>query len=170
MGFILIGVAIAIVLTIIALKCYNDKLGASVMALALIVFIVGLLSGLFIPTAFKPREEIEAVNLVNLSDEVSVYGEKRLLFVSINATNAYTYYTQIESDFADEESKAYVSKTISGNNNVTIVEQENCINPRLVTYYEKSKSTFWSFGIGAGRVYYVFYVPQGTVSHNLELG
>ena len=138
--------------------------------LSIVAVIAGIYAGLFVSTGYKPKQETETIELINLSDEVSVNGEKGLFYITINSENSYTYYTQIESEFADKNSKAYVSNTISGENNVTIVEEEECINPRLVTYVEKAKITFWSFGIGKKRVYYVFYVPQNTVIHNLELG
>lgn len=168
MGFILIGIILALVFFRIAWKSNGEEF--EIFCLSFVAILVGIYSGLFVPTGYKAKEETKTVNLINLNDEVSVNGEMRLLYVSINPVNTYTYYTQIESDFADENSKAYVSKTISGENNVTIVEKKECLNPRLVMYVEKSKITFWSFGIGEERKYYVFYVPQNTVIHNFELG
>ena len=172
MGFILIGIIVGLVFFWIMWRyCENNEnFGTILITLSILAVIAGIFAGIFVSTGYKPKQETETIKLINLSDEVSVNGAKGLFYITVNPENSYTYYTQIESEFADENSKAYVSNTISGENNVTIIEEEKCLNPRLVTYVEKSKITFWSFGIGEKRIYYVFYVPQNTVIHNYELG
>ena len=124
--------------------------------------------GLFCPTGkYKSVEVVNTTQLVALSDQTISEGKGRL-FVTIHANNAYTYYTEVESEFAGDNDKAYVSRTIS-RGNITVVEEENCQEPRLVVYSQEAKGTFWSFGIGVSRDNYVFYVPEGTIAHDFSL-
>lgn len=44
---------------------------------------------------------------------------------------------------------------------ITVVEEENCVNPRMVEYIQRAKPTFWSFGLMYGRKVIVFYLPKG---------
>lgn len=88
---------------------------------------------------------------------------------SINSSNIYSYYVEVDSEFSGND-KAFKAKTISGEEkDVIIVEEENCTKPRLVEYYKDSNATLWSFGISAGKTYYVFYVPKETIAREIQL-
>lgn len=172
MGFIIAGILVAGMVFLLYVHFSNGNSNDDMMVSIIIVliFITGIVAGITLPTGgFKPLEEVQTVELQALSDKTISIGRGSIIYVSINSSNAYTYYTQVESEFAGENSRAYVSRTISGDN-ITVVEEENCDNPRLIEYKQYPNSTFWSFGVGAQKKYYVFYVPKGTIAHEIALG
>ena len=165
MGLIIIGFIIAAIIFFLP----GDDIIFRSWAIFLVI-IGAVIAGIFFPIGgYKPIQEIETIELVALRDQTTLKGEGSFLYLSINATNAYTFYMQIESDFADKNSKAYVSKTIEGSN-ITVVEQENCQSPRLVKYSEEPYVTFWSFAMLSTIEKYVFYVPKGTIAYEFSLG
>lgn len=167
MGFILIGIIIAVLLFLFA--CRFDDIYPLLYVIVL-SFFGGIVAGLFVPTGgYKPIQEVQTIELHALSNQTTSTGSGSIFYVSISANNVYTYYTQIDSEFADENSKAYISRTISGDN-ITIIEEENCQTPRLTIYTQDAYSTFWSFGLGCQLENYVFYVPKGTIAHEIALG
>ena len=170
MGLILIGVAIAAVLVYFL---FHSDLGEDA-TLALIIFAMlfavgGIAAGICVNTGgYQPAKEVSTIELQNLADQTTSTGRGNVFYVSISATNAYTFYTEVESSFKTEGSKAYVSRTIT--KNVTVVEEEDCPYPRLTEYHQASVVTFWSFGVGDSKTSYVFYVPKGTIIHEYVLG
>lgn len=167
MGFILIAAVIAAL--IIYFAWCREEVG--LIPIAILVLILGVLLGILAPTnKLTPTEVTKTIELQSLRDNVASEGEtKSLFYVRVSGENTFTYYTEVESEYKTANSKAFVSRTISGNN-VTIVEEENCENPRLTVYSCKCKRTFWSFALSWQFDDYVFYVPKGTVAHEFNLG
>lgn len=169
MGFIILGVIVAAGLFYLSIRINDGDFVIPLLMLAVLVLMIGVCEGLFAATGgYKSPRELQTVELHALTDQTTSNGRGRF-YVSINASNAYTYYTQVESEFANGESKAYVSRTISGDN-ITVVEEENCQTPRLTEYKQKPYITFWSFGLTCQKKLYVFYVPKGTIAHEIALG
>ena len=48
---------------------------------------------------------------------------------------------------------------------VSVVEEEECNNPRMVKYVQKAEPTFWSFGLGDTRKYLVLYLPKDMITN-----
>jgi len=46
---------------------------------------------------------------------------------------------------------------------ISIVEEENCTNPRLVEYSQEREPTFWSFGLMNKKTIYIIYLPKGII-------
>lgn len=46
---------------------------------------------------------------------------------------------------------------------ISIVEEENCTNPRLVEYSQEREPTFWSFGLMNKKTIYIIYLPKGSL-------
>ena len=105
--------------------------------------------------------------LIALSDGVASSGGG-LFYVSVSANNMFTYYTEVESEYASENSSTYVSKTVPGSM-VVIVEEKNNIEPRLVVYEQTGKKSFWYFNTPPTITEYVFYVPEGSIQRNMTL-
>lgn len=105
--------------------------------------------------------------LIALSDGVASSGGG-LFYVSVSANNMFTYYTEVESEHASENSSTYVSKTVPGSM-VVIVEEKNNIEPRLVVYEQTGKKSFWYFNTPPTITEYVFYVPEGSIQRNMTL-
>lgn len=167
MGFIILGIILSACCLFITVKL--DDLESLFGSLVIFLFVGGIIAGLFVNTGgYKDPVMEEQVDLISLSDSVSSEGGG-LLYVCINSSNVYTYYTQIESEFAGKN-KAYKSETISGENyEVIVVEEKKCENPRVIKYFKDSKATFLSFGFAAGKTYYVFYVPEGSIAREIQL-
>ena len=55
-----------------------------------------------------------------------------MFYVSVSANNMFTYYTEVESEYASENSSTYSSKTVPGSM-VVIVEEKNNKNRRYKT-------------------------------------
>lgn len=163
MFFILLGIILAIVVgAFAAIKGWPNESAY----LAVVFVIGGILLGLFLP-ATSYEETSETIELVSLTDSVASTGNGVLFYVSVDATNHYTYYTEVETKYAEGNAKAYKSYTVSGN--VVIVEDDSYTEAKLVIYKKIAKSSFWTFG-GPDEVEYVFYVPTGTVARNVSVG
>lgn len=105
--------------------------------------------------------------LIALSDGVASSGGG-LFYVSVSANNMFTYYTEVESEYASENSRTYVSKIVLGSMAV-IVEEKNNTEPRLVVYEQTGKKSFWYFNTPPTITEYVFYVPEGSIQRNMTL-
>ena len=106
--------------------------------------------------------------LVSLKSDTISEGTGKLFYVSISGTNSYTYYVEVDSEYASNSQKAYSCNTIS-DSNVSIVEDDNCTDAKLVTYVRYGKKSFWTFAVGAKQYDYVFYVPTGTIARDVSL-
>ncbi len=173
MGCILIGAVIAGVLFYLATR-HRYHIFEPLVVIGVCVLVIGLVLGLAANLTFSycPPREIYTVKLHNLADQTASRGHGSMLYVAVSPKNSYTYYTDIESEFKTEDSKAYTSYTISESydTRVTIIEEKNCTNPHLTKYHYDSAATFWSFGLADEKISYVFYVPEGTIAHEYALG
>ena len=169
MGIILIGIILIVVILILSSRFEWD--GSIIAPLCLIIFLTSLLMGILMNTGgYRPIQEVKTYELQNLADRITSSGGGSVFYVSIGAENTYTFYTEVDSVFKTDESRAYVSKTVSGKGDVTIIEEKMCENPRMTVYYREPIATFWSFGEEGGITFYVFYVPEGTIVHEYALG
>ncbi len=164
MGIIILGILIS------AGLLFLSNLSEEAMALLIVFVLITAISiGLLVPTGGTlPFEEAKIQNLHSLKNELTIKGNGSPLYVNISTNNTYLFYAETDSEFANENSKAYVSRSLAGNN-VTVVEEDNCEQPRLVEYYRDNVPTFWTYGINARETKYVFYVPVGTIAHDLTL-
>ena len=175
MGLILAGIlagALVIGITFWYLSSRNsDEFGGTLLVvLAIVCVIAGFYAGIAEPVSgYGEPEAISTIELVSLRDDTVSEGTGRLFYVSISGTNSYTYYVEVDSEYATNSQKAYKSKTISGSN-VTIIEDDNYTDAKLVTYVRYGKKSFWTFAAGAKQYEYVFYVPTGTIARDVTLG
>lgn len=51
---------------------------------------------------------------------------------------------------------------------VSVVEEEECDNPRIVEYKQYAKPTFWSFGWGNRKESIIFYIPKNSLIDSEE--
>lgn len=79
----------------------------------------------------------------------------------------YSYRYEIESSFGTDTSKNFVTDIVSGN--VIESEDPNCIYPVLQIFKSKGKISIWSFSLADTQETYVFYVPEGTISKEVNL-
>jgi len=139
-------------------------------AIGVISLLAGIVLGIFVPVSgYKEPEMVSTTELVSLRDDTVSEGTGRLFYVSISGTNSYTYYVEVDSNYASNSQKAYNSKTIS-DSNVTIVEDDSYTEAKLVTYVRHGKKSFWTFAAVAKKYEYVFYVPTGTIARDVSLG
>ena len=169
MLFILIGVLLAILIAI--LFVHFDWEAAFAILLCMFFLVAGVLLGLFCNTGgYQPVQEIRTYELQSLTDRTASVGHGSLFYVSVGAENTFTFYVEVNSEFKTEGSKAYASRTISGEKDVTIIEEKKCAYPRLTIYQRKPIATLWSFAIWSDVTSYVFYVPEGTIAYGYTLG
>lgn len=172
MGWLLVGIvgaiiclAIYIVLVIkLDWNCYEGVIYA---CLALPLSIALLISMSGNANNYNEKTVVSTQPLIALSDGVASSGSG-LFYVSISADNAFTYYTEVETEYTTENSNSYVSKTVPGYMTV-IVEEKNNTEPRLLVYKQTGKKSFWYFNVPSTITEYVFYVPEGTIQRNITL-
>ena len=51
---------------------------------------------------------------------------------------------------------------------VSVVEEEECDNPRVVEYKQYAKPTFWTFGWGSRKETIIFYIPKNSLIKSEE--
>lgn len=155
MFFILLGIALAVLFFNLKAQRYEDRSFYDLLAKLFLVacIFIGIVAPL---SGYEENERTAIVELVNLSDATTSRGGG-LFYVSITAGNSYTYYTEVESDFAEGTSKAYKSVTIT-DEDVTIIEDNSYIDAKLVEYVKKAKATFWTFGVWYEKFMVVFKV------------
>jgi hypothetical protein len=109
---------------------------------AVIVGIALILVGIFAPVGGY-KESTKTIELISLNDGVASTGNGGMFYVSISVDNHYTYYTEVDSKYAEGSAKAYKSYVVAGN--VTVVEDDSYTDAKLVIHTFKPKMTFWSF-------------------------
>ena len=176
MGLILAGILVAALLVglIFAyMSCSKNcdvTICTAIAILAIVCVIGGVVAGIIEPVSgYGEPQMVSTTELVSLRDDTVSEGTGRLFYVSISGTNSYTYYVEVDSNYASNSQKAYKSKTISGSN-ITIVEDDSYTEAKLVTYVRYGKKSFWTFAAGAKEYEYVFYVPTGTIARDVSLG
>ena len=51
---------------------------------------------------------------------------------------------------------------------VSVVEEEECDNPRVVEYKQYAKPTFWTLGWGSRKETIIFYIPKNSLIKSEE--
>lgn len=175
MGCILVGIfATALVSGVIFayMNLSKDPVDAIIGVFGVLAFgcfISGFAFGITEPVSgYGEPHVFSTTELVGLKSDTISEGTDRLCYVSISGTNSYTYYVEVDSAYASNSQKAYSCNTIS-DSNVSIVEDDNCTDAKLVTYVKYGKKSFWTFAVGAKQYDYVFYVPTGTIARDVSL-
>ena len=121
------------------------------------------------PVAYEETKLSYTQELVSLRDTTSISGTGNRFYLSISPDNAYTYYYEVNSNYANNNEKAYKSNTVSAEyHNVTVIETD-AETATLQVYVQSPKNSFWSFE--RHNIYeYVFRVPKGTIVRQIELG
>ena len=167
---ILIGFVVAYLLFRLAIHVYDTDLSMLLAILALCSAVGGIAIGLFFPVAgYMQPEHYKTIKLYALSDGTTATGSGNLFYVRVNPTNTFSYYTRVESDYATENSDAYIPGIVADPTSVTVVEETHCQEPKLVIYEKKPKRSIWSFAFADSKYDHVFYVPKGTIAHVLSL-
>lgn len=176
MGLILAGILatalfVGIIFAYISRCSIPDTTVAAALALIAIMCVVsGIIAGVFVPVSgYGEPQAFSTIELVSLRDDTVSEGTGRLFYVSISGTNSYTYYVEVDSEYASNSQKAYKSRTIS-DSNVTIIEGDSYTDAKLVTYVRYGNKSFWTFAANTKQYEYVFYVPTGTIARDVTLG
>ena len=141
LGGILAGAAIVGLALLIGTYLNMSEFGIMlVTGLALLLAIVMIFMGIFEPVnGYGEATEVSRIKLITLRDDTVSEGNGSLFYVSISGTNSYTYYTEIDSEFASGTNKAYKSNTISDSNVTIIFELSVFCDP--LNLYLKLKDT-----------------------------
>ncbi len=171
MGWLLVGIVGAVIgfgIALVLVVKWEWDFENTVGFFILIPIMIGLGFSFFgINNNYNEKTVVLTEPLIALSDGVASSGGG-LFYVSVSANNMFTYYTEVESEYASENSSTYVSKTVPGSLTV-IVEEKNNTEPRLVVYEQTGKKSFWYFSTLPTITEYVFYVPEGTIQRNITL-
>ena len=166
MFFILLGIVLIVLLWLSA--HFIDWEKDTLFTLFNVILVVAIILGIFIPVSgYKEPVAISETQLVSLTEDVVSTGGG-LVYISIDASNAYKYRFEVDSKYATGDAKAYKSNVIS-DKSVTVVEDDSYTTAKLVVYEAKPKRTFWTFAVFVPAYEYVFYVPTGTVQGNITL-
>ncbi len=172
MGSIIIGIVVAALIFYMVRDFFID-LPDAIIAIVATIIIIALflgLTGKFLPDNLSEPKLDSTTKLVSLSDNTIFTGQGNMFYISISGVNSYTYYVEVESSYGNSASKAYKSKTITGDN-VTIIESDEYTDAKLAVYKLIPQKDFWSFRLLKCPKYeYVFYVPKGTISLDISLG
>ena len=167
---ILIGLVVACFLWHCSMRTRDEDLAMVLGIFTICVVIGGIYTGLFCPLGgYNPPEHYKTIKLYALSDGTTTSGSGNLFYVRVNPTNTFSYYTRVESEYATENSNAYIPGIVVDPDSVTIIEEKVCKEPKLIIYEKKPKRTIWSFAFTHSEYDAVFYVPEGTISHVLSL-
>mgnify|MGYP006907993521 FL=1 len=178
MGLILAGILVGVVWSKIIFRLSHDRNSSSLNDSdflrsrigAICWVILGLIGGITCAVSGYGEAQIESTTeLVSLRNDTVSKGTGGLFYISISGNNSYTYYVEVDSTYASNSQKAYKSNTIS-DSDVTIVEDDNYTDAKLVTYVRYGKKSFWTFAVGAKKYEYIFYVPTGTIVRDVSLG
>lgn len=136
--------------------------------LGAIIGIFGTVYGILGATDYGEWEAIERIELVSLSNSTVSEGGS-FLYVDVSGKNVYTYRYETNIEENTDNVKNYITDTISGN----IIEREdkNCKIPELIVERRNPKRTIWTLGVGWDNTHvrYIFHVPYGTISHEVNL-
>ena len=170
MGWLLVGIVGAVIGIVIAMVlmikwdvsevCIPYCIGIPILV-ALLISLNGN------DNNYNEKTVVLSEPLIALSDGIASSGGG-MFYVSVSANNMFTYYTEVESEYASENSSTYASKTVPGSM-VVIVEEKNNTEPRLIVYEQTGKKSFWYFNTPPTITEYVFYVPEGTIQRNVAL-
>lgn len=144
----------------------ESKIAVFLTILELTVPVCGFCIGLFLPTGYKEPVLVNEIELISLNNELTSTGKGNWAYVSVTADNTYSYRYEVNDKY-NLDGKSYKIGTVS--ENVTEVETKECDKAVLQVYKVKPKITLVSFGLGASKTEYVFYVPEGTIQKEIVL-
>lgn len=164
------GIIVAVIIfCITCMFVNNEDLILSIVCLMFASVIFGFVGGLFgDPIGYEEPVLVNEIELVSLNNTVSSEGGGNMFYVSVSASNVYTYRYEVKDKY-NLGGKSYETDTKS--DNVTEVESNECQKPVLKVYERKPIKKWWiSFSIGAKPIEeYVFYVPEGTIQKEISL-
>lgn len=144
-----------------------DTISIFVMIIFLVVF-ASIVVGLFCPiSGYTNWEPTDRKDLVTLSNS-TVGGSEGFIYISVSSSNVYTYRYEIDSEFGTDTSSEFVTDTIDGKY-VVEVEDESIDTAYLQKFTRKAKISIWTFGLLSKETKYVFYVPPGSISKDVNL-
>lgn len=163
---IILGAVLLVIMVFFSLKCKSE--GFILFLLGCVFFLGSMLWGLFVPLQGMSEDVrlISTTELVTLSNSTASEGNGSLFYVTVNAENVYSYRYEVEDKYGKGE-KSYKVATIS--KNVTEIESKDCKVPVLEVYKRKPKRGIGTFAMFADETEYVFVVPEGTISHEINL-
>lgn len=166
------NVAVILLVSLISTKLSRKATHTSILvAVSVVAIIIGLhicSYGIFGATEYTEWENVEEIELESLSNSTQS-AETEIIYVSVNSDNVYSYRYQVDYDFPTINSKEYKMETLSGSN-ITEFEDKECKNPVLKVYRRKGIPTIWNMAVGNTEIEYVFYVPEGSIKKEIELG
>ena len=146
----------------------SEALAYPLIILMIVTFFFGIFWGFFgDPIGYEEAVLVDEIELVSLNNTVSSEGGGNMFYVSVSASNVYTYRYEIKDKY-NLGGKSYETDTKSGN--VTEVESKECKTPVLKVYERKPKRSWITFSFGhSPKLEYVFYVPEGTIQKEIIL-
>ena len=169
MLWIIGGIIVAVVLFWFACDFIDSEVLAHIfIVLTVVSFFFGIFWGLFgEPIAYRDPVLVDEIELVSLNNTVSSEGGGNMFYVSVSASNVYTYRYEVKDKY-NLGGKSYETDTKS--NNVTEVESKECTKPVLKVYERKPKRSWITFAFGhSPKTEYVFYVPEGSIQKEIVL-
>lgn len=158
MGLILIGLMIAIVISIVGILTKKVNI-AKISTISILVIIGCVLVSIIQPTGYSDWYITEETELKPL-----YYNGENPKYVKYE-DGQYLYRFEVNEITWTETSKGYDEKKISISS-VNIVEDPNCTVPECVEYSSKPIETVWTLGvIGKINKKYVLYVPKGSIEY-----
>lgn len=162
---VIVMIIVGILVVVLGIKRFSKGI-AELGALIVCLTILGEILGVSNQHPDADWELHKQTQLVSLSNGLATQGGG-FMFVSVSAENAYSYRYEIDSRFGTETSKEYVVDVVSGN--VEEIEDINCETPVLLKYKNKLGISKWRIILPGEATKYVFYVPEGTISHEIKL-
>lgn len=155
MGLILIGLMIAIVISIVGILTKKVNI-AKISTISILVIIGCVLVSIIQPTGYSDWYITEETELKPL-----YYNGENPIYIKYE-DGIYLYRFEVDEITWTETAKAYAVNEISAN----VVEDSNCTVPECVEYSSKPIETVWTLGlIGKINKKYVLYVPKGSIEY-----
>jgi len=167
---IILGILIAFLIIVIGARITNNNSDIITLSTTLctLIIVVSIAVGLFLPlSGYTNWEPLSRKDLISLSNS-TVGGSEGFIYVSVSSSNIYTYRYQVNSEFGTDTSKDFVTETVDGEC-VIEVEDESIDTAYLQIYTRKAQKSIWTFGFFVEQYKYVFYVPPGSISKDVNL-
>ncbi len=164
---IILGILVAGIIHFILFHVADGKFFKTFYRIPILLVFASIMVGLFAPISgfadWKPNERKDLISLSNST----VGGSEGFIYVSVSSSNIYTYRYEIDSEFGTETSSEFVTATVDGKD-VVEVEDESIDTAYLQIYTRTAKKSIWTF-CPATETKYVFYVPPGSISKDVNL-
>lgn len=163
---IIVGVLLGALFYYLSMQEYFVESRELSIMLSIIVFFLGIFIGIFIPSDHQEPVLVNEIELASLDNELMYDIKGNIFYLSVSANNVYTFRYQVNNEY-NLTGKSYKVDTLK--RNVIEIESSECDKAFLKVYKVKPKITFISFGLGASKTEYVFYVPEGTIQKEVAL-